>query len=206
MLLSRTANDDLSIRQRSETDLLQEIATLRSALEKCATRIAELDRLAHLDPLVGLPNRRKFLERLDAAISGSNRHGWDSAILFFDVDGLKTINDQFGHEAGDEALVRVARTLASCVRTADFVARLAGDEFAVLLERTDELRAWRMAERVVDAVEQCRFCVAGICLDLNVAVGVAMIRRGDTSKTALSRADKEMYCIKGLSHVPRSDN
>lgn len=178
---------------------MEEIAILRAALDKCASRIAELDRLAHLDTLVQLPNRRNFLSRLESSIAEVNRHGAEGAVLFLDVDGLKSINDKFGHEVGDKALVEVAKLLVSSVRTADVVARLSGDEFAILLERTDELSAWRMAERVVETVDEFHFYVGSVCVDLSIAVGVAMIEHGDTSQTVLTRADREMYRIKALS-------
>ena len=200
MFKDRPANDDqLRADGHGDAALLREIATLRGALEKCASRIAELEHLAHVDPLVHLPNRRNFLSRLDASIAEAHRHAIEGAVLFLDVDGLKTINDEFGHEAGDGALVEVARLLVESVRTADVVARLSGDEFAILLDRTDELTAWQIAERVVEAVDDCRFCVGRVRLNLSIAVGVAMIQRGDTAQDVLTRADKEMYRIKALS-------
>lgn len=200
MLKVRAANDDqTALDGRGRAELLEEIALLRTALGKCASRMAELDRLANLDPLVELPNRRNFLGRLDSSIWDVHGRGAEAAVLFLDVDGLKTINDKFGHDAGDKALVEVARLLVASVRKDDVVARLAGDEFAILLERTDELKAWRMALRIVETVDECSFCVDQVCVSLSVAVGVAMIRPGDTANAVLSRADKEMYRIKALA-------
>lgn len=204
MLIDRPANDDQSVLDgRGQAELLQEISLLRAALGKCASRIAELDRLANVDPLVELPNRRNFLSRLESSIAEVHRGDIQGAVMFLDVDGLKTINDQFGHEAGDKALVEVARLLIASVRNGDMVARLAGDEFAILLERTDELSAWRMALRVVEAVDDCRFCLDDVCVTLSVAVGVAMIKRGDTPQAVISRADREMYRIKAISAAER---
>ena len=204
MLIDRPANDDQSVLDgRGQAELLQEISLLRAALGKCASRIAELDRLANVDPLVELPNRRNFLSRLESSISEVHRSDVEGAVLFLDVDGLKTINDKFGHEAGDKALVQVARLLIASVRTGDMVARLAGDEFAILLERTDELSAWRMALRVVEAVDDCRFCLDDVCVTLSVAVGVAMIKREDTPQAVIARADREMYRIKAISAAER---
>jgi diguanylate cyclase (GGDEF)-like protein len=111
---------------------------------------------------------------------------------------LKAINDRFGHNAGDKALIEVARMIVRTVRSSDFVARLAGDEFGILLERADELSAWQMALRVIETVEDCEFCAEGVCLPLSVAVGVAVIEPGDTPEAVLGRADKEMYRIKAI--------
>jgi diguanylate cyclase (GGDEF)-like protein len=126
------------------------------------------------------------------------RDGEPAAMLFIDVDGLKAINDRLGHKAGDQALVQVARLLVASVRSSDFVGRLAGDEFGILLEKSDELSAWQSALRVVETVDDCRFCVDGVCLPLSVAVGVAVMKKGDTAEAVLARADREMYRIKAI--------
>ncbi len=176
--------------------LLDEIERLRSELARCATRVAELDRLAYRDALVDLPNRRSFLTSLRQLIARVERYGTQAAMLFLDVDGLKAINDRFGHNAGDEALLEVSRLLVASVRDADIVARLAGDEFAILLEHTNELGAWQTALRVVETVDDAQFCVDGVCLPLSVAVGVGVIQPGDTPESVLARADQQMYRIK----------
>jgi diguanylate cyclase (GGDEF)-like protein len=168
----RAANDDRGISLDDAIALLDEIERLRDQLAKGEVRLSELDRLAHRDPLVDLPNRRSFLTSLEQLIAKVERYGVDAAMLFVDVDGLKAVNDRLGHNAGDKALVKIARLLVASVRKADFVARLAGDEFGILLEHADELSAWTMALRVVETVDECEFCVNGLCLPLSVAIGV----------------------------------
>jgi diguanylate cyclase (GGDEF)-like protein len=195
----RAANDDGGISLDDAIALLDEIERLRDQLAKGEARLSELDRLAHRDPLVDLPNRRSFLTSLEQLIAKVERYGVDAALLFVDVDGLKAVNDKLGHNAGDKALVKIARLLVASVRKADFVARLAGDEFGILLEHADELNAWKMALRVIETVDECEFCVNGACLPLSVAIGVGLIEPGDTPETVLARADGEMYRIKALS-------
>ena len=194
----RAANDS-GISLDDAIALLDEIERLRAELEAGEARLSELDRLAHRDSLVDLPNRRSFLASLEQLIARVERYGVHAALLFVDVDGLKAVNDKFGHNAGDKALAKIAALLVASVRKADFVARLAGDEFGILLENADELNAWKMALRVVETVDDCEFCVDGICLPLSVAIGVGMIEAGDTPETVLARADKEMYRIKAIS-------
>ena len=198
MIDERAANDS-GISLDDAIALLEEIERLRAELEAGEARLSELDRLAHRDSLVDLPNRRSFLASLEQLIARVERYGVQAALLFVDVDGLKAVNDKFGHNAGDKALAKIAALLVASVRKADFVARLAGDEFGILLENADELNAWKMALRVVETVDECQFCVDGICLPLSVAIGVGMIEDGDTPETVLARADKEMYRIKAIS-------
>lgn len=181
------------------TGYREEIAMLRGELAKCAARVAELDRLANIDPLVDLFNRRKFLACLELAIGRLTGRGVSAAVLFLDIDGLKTINDRLGHEAGDQALLKVARLLAASVQHDDVVARFGGDEFAILLHRSDELCAWQTALHIVETVDECELEVNGVLLPLSVAVGVSIIRLGDTPTTVLERADGEMYRIKAIS-------
>jgi diguanylate cyclase (GGDEF)-like protein len=195
---NRAANDQGDLSLEDAIVLVDEIERLRAELARSEARLAELDRLAHRDPLVDLPNRRSFVAKLERILVRVQQHGGRAAMLFVDVDGLKAINDEFGHGAGDKALMQVSRLLASSVRSGDFVGRLAGDEFGILLENVDELSAWQMALRIVETVDDCEFCVDGICLPLSVAVGVGKIERGDTLESVLARADREMYRIKGI--------
>lgn len=199
MLKDHPANDDeASVAKLSEAELRYEIKRLRAALSECASRISELEQLAYNDPLVSLPNRRHFMGKLKTAVERVESNGGDVAVLFLDVDGLKEINDNFGHQAGDRALVQLGVLLTSSVRSTDLIARLSGDEFAVLLEHTDECSIWQMAERVVETVDHFQFGVGEVCLDLSVAIGVAMVKPGDTPETVLTRADSEMYRIKSM--------
>ena len=203
MLSDQAANDRDVASSAEKAALLDEIGMLRSALAGCAARIAALDREANVDPLVNLSNRRRFLANLASTITRVREQGLAAAVLFLDLDGLKAINDRLGHNAGDEALVKVARLLVASVRQGDLVARFAGDEFGILLENADELSAWRMALRIVETVDECEFCVGNVCVPLSIAVGVGVVRPGDTPEAVLERADKEMYRIKQISDATR---
>jgi len=188
--------DDQIVSLSDAEALVAEIKRLRSQVLALEERVRQLDQLAHCDPLIGLPNRRSFLARLESMIASVERYGDPAAMLFVDLDGLKRINDQFGHKAGDQALIEVSEMLISTVRKSDFVARLGGDEFGVLLERADEQGAWEMALRIVETVTHSQFCFEGHCLPLSVAVGVGTIVPGDDPQSVIDRADKEMYRVK----------
>jgi diguanylate cyclase (GGDEF)-like protein len=191
------ANDDRPVSLSEAEALVGEIERLQAKVASLEATICELDELAHKDPLVGVANRRSFLADLERLIGRVERYGETASMMFVDVDGLKRINDSFGHGAGDKALVQVAKMLVATVRKSDCVARLGGDEFAILLERCDELSAWQMALRIVEGILSSQFCVNGSWLRLSVAVGVSSIQAGDTAQSVMARADKAMYQIKG---------
>ncbi len=119
-------------------------------------------------------------------------------MILADVDGLKAINDKFGHNAGDTAIKQISRLLVASVRKHDCVARLAGDEFAILLEHTDELQAWLLALRIVETVDEHPFHIGKANVPLSVAVGVTLICPRDHPEAVIERADREMYRIKAI--------
>ena len=123
------------------TALQSENERLRKEVETLGARVAELDRVAHMDPLVPVANRRGLVRQLEIAIARRARHKIDSALLFVDVDGLKSLNDTYGHSVGDAALLTLADVMVRSVRKTDLVARLGGDEFAILIDHADEKSA-----------------------------------------------------------------
>jgi diguanylate cyclase (GGDEF)-like protein len=180
--------------KEAEVDrLLEEISQLRGKVAHLQERVEQLDQLAHQDSLVNLPNRRGFMRALERFIDLANRYGEQSAMLYVDLDGLKTINDSFGHLAGDQALNQVAELLVSGVRKSDVVARLGGDEFGILLAHSNESSAHDAAARLVDLIADCDFAHNGETLPLSVAIGVGMISGDDTAEAVMACADKEMY-------------
>jgi len=190
---------DVSLEERDSAELLEEIARLRGEVSRLETRVQELDQLAHRDPLVPLANRRGMLRELETMIARHERHGTPAAMLFVDLDGLKILNDSFGHIGGDAALVNVAEKLLEGTRATDCVARLGGDEFCVLLEHADERSALETAERLVDIIAGEEFLFEGTPMPLSVAIGVTLIQKGDTACTILARADKAMYRVKAAA-------
>lgn len=152
------------------------------------------------DALTGLPNRRALMQRLEEAMARMRRHRRPMAVLFMDLDGFKQMNDTLGHEFGDAVLQHFARTVTAAVRETDFVARLAGDEFVVVLEdlATDDneqtgLIAWAVLERLRGEQE-----IQGVMVHLATSIGAA-VHTGEEEETAqelLTRADAAMYRAK----------
>jgi diguanylate cyclase (GGDEF)-like protein len=173
--------------------LVDEISHLRGKVAQLQERVEQLDRLAHQDSLIDLPNRRGFMRELERLIARVGRYGDNAAMLFVDLDGLKMINDTFGHRAGDEALIQVADLLSKGIRRSDVVARIGGDEFGILLENANEERAHETATRLIDLICGSELVHDGDALPLSVAIGVGTINSDDTPETVIARADEEMY-------------
>jgi diguanylate cyclase (GGDEF)-like protein len=162
---------------------------------------AALEHLATHDLLTGLPNRRYLMERLDQTAGRRDRSVQGAAIAYFDLDGLKEINDTFGHATGDAVLIEVGRRLRDAARSSDLVARIGGDEFAELLEPVDDLDGAETAvRRTVNLVEQ-PFTLGEITLRIGISAGTALI--GNSGELALTHADIQLYEDKAHGHPAR---
>jgi len=156
----------------------------------------QLSRLARLDALTGLPNRRLFEETLVEAIARASRDGKPMALMFLDIDHFKAINDSLGHGAGDAVLKEFASRLKRAVRVTDKPARLAGDEFVVLLEGLRSAsEAERVTEKVVGAIRK-PFVVDGATLLVTTSVGVAYCARPVAESALMACADEALYAAK----------
>ncbi len=172
------------------------VMTLALAAVVMERRRAEeqLRQLAVTEPVTGLANYRRFVEALNAEINRSGRTGAAFALLVFDLDGLKRINDTFGHLVGTRALCRLALILRESCRAVDTASRLGGDEFAVLLFETGGAEADRIARRVRE-----RLADDGEKPPLSVSVGFAVYPRdGQSAETLLTAADRALYDMKAL--------
>jgi diguanylate cyclase (GGDEF)-like protein len=159
----------------------------------------QLRELAVTDPLTGLPNYRRLLEVLGIEIARSTRTQAQFAVVFFDMDELKRINDELGHLAGSRAVCRFAETLHAACRTTDTAARYGGDEFVAVLSDTDYDGAVLVVRRILDRL-------AGDVDDpkISVSAGIAIYPRdGGTPTTLLSAADRALYSVKAEKAATR---
>lgn len=188
----RRLNADLEERVESRTRELSEQIAVRERIE---------ERLKHQvmhDPLTGLPNRLYMRDRIERAIARFRRHPESPfALLYLDVDRFKVVNDSLGHLAGDELLKEVARRLLHCVREPDVVARLSGDEFAVLLEEVPQPdTATHVAQRIIDALQE-PLNIGGRELRIFASIGIAISEpRHQTTDAILQDADTALYGAK----------
>ena len=171
-----------------------------SALERenkqLKARVAELERLVVCDTLTPLFNRRHFMEELDRWCWRTHRYGGEYGLLFIDVDNLKAVNDGNGHPAGDALLIGIAKALLGAVRRSDLVARVGGDEFAVLLDNIPAAELPGKAERITKIVGKLKIDLQGAALVPSVSAGYTSIEPGIKASELLLRADRSMYAAK----------
>jgi diguanylate cyclase (GGDEF)-like protein len=202
-----TAPDTLTLAGISEAELtpklrqalmglMAEVDQLRRELGEARARIGYLERLADEDPLMPIANRRAFVRELTRMMSFAQRYGTTASIVYFDINNLKQINDQFTHAAGDAALLQVARILVENVRNTDVVGRLGGDELGVLLVQADQPLAEQKAAQLAAAVATKPLLWQGHEIPLGVAYGVYSFSGGENAGDALDAADRAMYQAK----------
>lgn len=173
------------------------ITDLKDALDELETQRAELDRLANLDALTGIRNRRAFFEAANRELAACRRSNRDATLLLADLDHFKGVNDAGGHAAGDAVLVVVAELLNGDRRESDLVARLGGEEFVVLLTDTDLAAGEIVAERVRATIAGLAVPSDGRTFTLTASVGVAPVRPDDRDiADVLRRADDALYDAK----------
>ncbi|MEL6874553.1 MAG: GGDEF domain-containing protein [Pseudomonadota bacterium] len=171
-------------------------ADLQEQVRQLQSRLQEMERLAHHDVLTGLPNRRYFIKSLENRVARCLRYGDNSALLFLDVNNLKKINDTHGHGAGDLALSHLGQLLSSHVRQSDFVARIGGDEFGILLDNLDADEVEQKIAVLLDRIGKSEIQYRETALSLRVAIGYCFVGPRDTVTDLLSRADAAMYANK----------
>jgi diguanylate cyclase (GGDEF)-like protein len=158
-----------------------------AAYDRQVLLIRTQETLASTDPLTGIPNRRAYLERVEAAVAAA-AWGHSTVVCLVDLDGFKAVNDAGGHAAGDAMLRAVAAALGGAVRETDTVARLGGDEFAVLADTSAGFSGDVLAERLRAAVVS-----VGGASGVTASVGVAEVEPGDDVADLMHRADAAMY-------------
>jgi len=177
-------------------ELRSEIKALRREVRMLRMTNAELERVAVRDTLTPLYNRRYFVTVLNEQLERARRYQTRSAVLFLDINKMKIINDQFGHNAGDFALIHVAQILQDNIRGTDIAARIGGDEFAVILDHMDEEQAEAKAEQLDEILRKTACVYCNTTLPVSASIGFTMLQANDTDDALIERADANMYANK----------
>lgn len=188
------SEDELTPNVRAALDTLaRENDRLRQSLAAARNRVAYYEKLADRDSLVPAFNRRAFMRELRRTISYGTRYGTVNSVLYFDVNGMKGLNDTLGHAAGDAALTQIARVLDANLRESDTIGRLGGDEFGVILVNADAEHGRKKAAALAAAIAGATLRWEGWAIPLETAWGTHTIADDDTALSALYAADQSMY-------------
>jgi diguanylate cyclase (GGDEF)-like protein len=159
-------------------------------------RNAELRELSVKDPLTGLANRTLLEDRLQTSIAQRRRDGRQVGVLFCDVDGFKSVNDQLGHQTGDRLLCQIADRLRQATRATDTVARIAGDEFVVVCPGLGDVEELEAVVSRIDAIVHAPAADDATTPVAHLCIGAVLLEDGETTKDVLGRADEAMYANK----------
>lgn len=153
-----------------------------------------MEKMANYDSLTGLPNRSFVMNYLRIELARQERQGGDIALLFFDLDGFKSINDTYGHEAGDKLLIEVGKRVKACLREGDLLSRLAGDEFLVMVQNSpDDYLLVKLAERILNDIKK-PIAIDNWQLHIDASIGIAKATQSNFSLNEfVSNADLAMY-------------
>ncbi len=193
------------------SEMLHDVQSAMERMENQATEIQlDLEKqrsLALTDALTELPNRTAYRERSEQEYQRWKRYQSPLVIAMVDVDRFKSINDKYGHQAGDRVLKILSKVLSSRLRTTDYIARYGGEEFVILLPETDGENAGKTLNALREDVANCPFNFKEERVDITVSGGFTELKMGDTLETALGRADKALYAAKGngrnrVEHCP----
>lgn len=170
---------------------LEETVELRTS--ELLSKTTELEFLASTDPLTGLYNRRKFDGLFEQEIRRFKRYRKPLCLFLIDIDHFKLINDEYGHDVGDEVLIELAKVLRAGVRISDVVARWGGEEFMLLGIELDQSRAKLLAEKLRKFINQRNFQFVG---KITVSIGIAQIRDDESPEAIQKRVDQALYAAK----------
>jgi len=176
----------------------------RDSLDLLSSQAEQMATLAHTDPLTGLANRRRLMEQFEREFRRALRYGRPLSLVYLDLDGFKTINDHFGHMFGDEVLQGVAKAMLAVLRATDLLARVGGEEFALLLPETGLDGAANVANKLRRALNAYGAQLGPAVPPLTFSAGISRLHDGDSSfEDMLARADAAQYLAKstGKAHA-----
>lgn len=172
-----------------------EIFSDNSAKMSAFAQIEKLEKLAFIDELTGVGNRRYTEIKIGAKLAEIERYAWarEFGLLFMDIDRFKQINDEYGHDAGDGVLKMVAKTLVSNLRSDDFIGRWGGEEFVAVITEADNKSLYQTAEKLRALVSQSSFSTDRGGVSATISTGATVAKRGETMEQIIKRADRFMY-------------
>ncbi len=191
-------NEDFQ-RQENEKQLntlTQKLAILDAESKELKNKLIIAHGMAMRDPLTGLPNRLAYEENVNIEIARWRRYHTPLTMVVWDIDFFKKINDTYGHKAGDKTLIIIANLLTEHCRETDFVARLGGEEFIMLLPNTDGGSALILANKIRNIIEKTGFNSGGSRIAITISCGLSQFHQADSGESVFERADQALYKAK----------
>ena len=182
--------------QQQLDDLLNKIKDMESESCELKSKLKIANTQALRDTLTGLPNRNAYNERLETELARWRRYHSPLSLIIWDIDHFKSINDSYGHKAGDKVLLLIAKQLSEHSRATDFISRFGGEEFTMLLPSTDSKSALILANQLRQTIERTGFNASGASVAITISCGVTEFIANDTDETAFERADQALYQAK----------
>jgi diguanylate cyclase (GGDEF)-like protein len=182
--------------------LSSELDGLRAEVGRLKAQLEQAEAMADRDALTPVKNRRAFAREVARAAAFVRRYATPASLVYFDLDGFKSVNDRFGHAAGDAALQAVAQRLLENVRDSDVVGRMGGDEFAVILAQADKATAEAKAASLARVIEAEPVTCGDWSVPLHVSFGVRQIEADADAETAIAEADAAMFVRKRTRDAP----
>jgi diguanylate cyclase (GGDEF)-like protein len=176
--------------------LMGEVDSLRRDLAATKARLEEAEKNADQDQLLPVLGRRAFVRELTRYIAFTGRYGTPASLIYFDLNGFKSVNDTHGHAGGDAVLMNFAKVLGDNVRDSDCVGRLGGDEFGVLLSHADQDQAHKKADILAEKLRAAPTQWNGKTIPISFSYGAFELKAGDDADMAMARADEAMYAHK----------
>lgn len=190
-LLNLNASEvDNEIQHQLMMDLVNKYVQISKDYEM---KIHEIELMSITDPLTKAFNRLKFNQAGDVEIERFIRYNESFGVMMMDIDYFKKVNDNFGHDIGDETLIRLTEIVSSLLRKTDVFARWGGEEFIALVVQTDKVNLEKLAERVRKSVEDTEFNKIG---HITISMGISIVNKADSLATIIKRCDEAMYMAK----------
>ena len=182
---------------KDESGVVSHFASIERDLSRYKRMERQLINMALFDSLTGSLSRPAFLEQSDKEMTRSKRYHRPLSVMMIDIDHFKLVNDNYGHAAGDSVLQIFVEAIQEVIRTTDFLGRVGGEEFALLLPDTSLNSAHHLAERVRERINKYPYLAGGMLIDVTASLGVAEIQEFDSDiKALLNRADEALYTAK----------
>jgi len=189
--------DEINIVGKSLQRSTQELELLvEQRTEELKKANLKLEKLAYTDSLTGVANRSALLNKSEEELRRSRRLGYDMGVMMLDLDNFKSVNDTYGHDAGDKVLQSVAQAVNNSLRKDEMLGRLGGEEFVVIVHGADKIGMQQLAKRIQDVISLQDFSFLREGYSVTVSIGYTKVERNEQFKSALNRADSHLYTAK----------